>query len=613
MILTSLLLAALPSFAASWPDLSQAPGALGGGEKDAAVIIGAENYPFIERIPGARRNAEDWQAYLTGALKVPADRVALLRDNDATLEEMRRYAFEKAGQVEPGGTLWFVFIGHGAPSKDGKDGLLVGVDAQQKAESVYARSLSRNELLTLLASGKQARAVVLIDACFSGKSGSGQSIVKGLQPLVTMGALPKGMDARTVLLTAARADQFAGPLPKAERMRPAFSYLALGGLRGWAADSSGKVTAQGVVEFARKALSLARDRTQTPELAAGAGTAVLGRGKESAPDLAAIDRENSAGGMDFQVSDLPAIARAQAPKALEAGAGELDFRNLDIGALKKYNSAIKLDKSGATPVEKAEIWRALAVEAPKFAAVAEKRAAEWDLYASQEAAAKEAAEKRAAARDSDWGKLSQLLELDDVVVPKANKARWAAEFAKAYLQSPGIEPAAAKDLLPYVESGPMNKALKDLAGKIAAVVERAEAESEELRAYREFKKKQDTLARGKIFPSGLIYASEREGAGRSPGTSDKVRAHYEGTLADGTVFDSSYKRGEPLEFQLDGVIRCWAEGIQLMKEGGKAVFVCPPDIAYGSAGSPPVIPPDATLTFKVELVEVVRPVKQYKK
>jgi hypothetical protein len=133
-----------------WPSLSAPLKATGGGEKDAAVIVGAENYLMVAKVPGARRNAEDWQAYLTGTLKVPSESISLLRDNEATLEKMRRYASQAAARVQPGGTLWFVFIGHGAPSKDGADGLLVGADAQQDPDGLYARSLPRNELLGLL-------------------------------------------------------------------------------------------------------------------------------------------------------------------------------------------------------------------------------------------------------------------------------------------------------------------------------------------------------------------------------------------------------------------------------------------------------------------------------
>lgn|GEM_PF-1214299 len=95
-----------------------------------------------------------------------------------------------------------------------------------------------------------------------------------------------------------------------------------------------------------------------------------------------------------------------------------------------------------------------------------------------------------------------------------------------------------------------------------------------------------------------------EGSGAMPTALDRVRVHYEGRLADGTIFDSSIARNEPATFQLSGVIPCWTEGVAQMKEGGKATLVCPPDKAYGEAGVPGVIPANATLTFEVELLGV---------
>jgi len=104
--------------------------------------------------------------------------------------------------------------------------------------------------------------------------------------------------------------------------------------------------------------------------------------------------------------------------------------------------------------------------------------------------------------------------------------------------------------------------------------------------------------------SGLVYEELVAGTGRSPTINDVVRAHYHGTLADGSVFDSSVERGQPLELPLRRVIPCWQEGIPMMKEGGKARLTCPPGIAYGdrAVGS---IPAGSTLTFDVELIEVL--------
>ena len=107
--------------------------------------------------------------------------------------------------------------------------------------------------------------------------------------------------------------------------------------------------------------------------------------------------------------------------------------------------------------------------------------------------------------------------------------------------------------------------------------------------------------------SGLVYQSLREGSGASPAASDTVRVHYRGTFPDGREFDSSYARNEPAEFRLDRVIRCWTEGVQRMKIGGKARLRCPPAIAYGERGAGlGVIPPNATLLFDVELLDVLR-------
>lgn len=106
------------------------------------------------------------------------------------------------------------------------------------------------------------------------------------------------------------------------------------------------------------------------------------------------------------------------------------------------------------------------------------------------------------------------------------------------------------------------------------------------------------------LPSGLVIKSLRPGTGASPAESDTVKVHYEGRLTDGTVFDSSYKRKEPAEFPLKGVVRCWTEGLQKMKIGEKAQLTCPSDIAYGEQGRPPTIPGGATLVFDVELLEI---------
>ncbi len=107
------------------------------------------------------------------------------------------------------------------------------------------------------------------------------------------------------------------------------------------------------------------------------------------------------------------------------------------------------------------------------------------------------------------------------------------------------------------------------------------------------------------LPSGLQYQVLREGNGKRPKATDQVRCHYEGTLINGTVFDSSYKRGEPAVFGLNQVIKGWTEGVQLMQEGAKYRFFIPYDLAYGERGAGQQIPPFAALIFDVELIEVI--------
>ena len=108
------------------------------------------------------------------------------------------------------------------------------------------------------------------------------------------------------------------------------------------------------------------------------------------------------------------------------------------------------------------------------------------------------------------------------------------------------------------------------------------------------------------LPSGLIYRTLKPGTGPSPKLTDRVKVHYHGTMIDGTVFDSSVKRGQPADFTLGSVIRCWQEGVARMKVGEKAKLVCPAELAYGDQQKGQ-IPPGATLIFEVELLGILPP------
>jgi FKBP-type peptidyl-prolyl cis-trans isomerase FkpA len=106
------------------------------------------------------------------------------------------------------------------------------------------------------------------------------------------------------------------------------------------------------------------------------------------------------------------------------------------------------------------------------------------------------------------------------------------------------------------------------------------------------------------LPSGVKITHRVIGSGASPKATDRVTVHYHGTFPDGKVFDSTVERGQPATFPLDKVIDCWTEAVPMLKVGGKAQLICPPQTAYGPNGQPPIIPPNATLQFEVELLAV---------
>ena len=146
------------------------------------------------------------------------------------------------------------------------------------------------------------------------------------------------------------------------------------------------------------------------------------------------------------------------------------------------------------------------------------------------------------------------------------------------------------------EHGPRMKTLiKERAGRVAGTNEAAG------KAFREKAAKEKGAV---TTDSGLVYTELRAGKGPKPSATSKVKVHYRGTLIDGTEFDSSYARGEPISFPLNGVVACWTEGVQRMSVGSKARLVCPAKIAYGDRGAPPKIGPGATLVFEVELLAI---------
>lgn len=297
---------AAPSPMLPWPDLGSATArSPGGGANDAALLVAIEHYRFLEDKPvaGAKRNVNDWQLYLTHTRGVPVENVLLLRDDQATREGMLKAAAEAASRVRAGGTLWFLFIGHGAslPDKEAS-GVLLGVDTQNTADSLAMRGVSQSELLAALGRGRQLHTVAILDSCFSGRSSDGRALLPGLQPIVAV-KMDAAQATSTVLLAAAQGNEFAGPLPGGHR--PAFSYLTLAGLRGWGdSDGDGRVTMGEAVRYARRALqTLLVGRDQTPEVAGPADGVAVVSANEAGPDLASWQR----------MMDSPGSERAPPP------------------------------------------------------------------------------------------------------------------------------------------------------------------------------------------------------------------------------------------------------------------------------------------------------------
>ncbi len=264
---------------ARWPDLSPELENQKDGSGDAAVIVAIEHYAELPEVPGALANAEAWVNYLSKTRSVPRGSVRILEDKDARDQQIKYSVNDAVRRVRPGGKLWFVFIGHGAPSHD-QQGLLVGYDAYQTAEGLEDRSVKTRDLLRTMAKS-QGTPVVVLDACFSGRAENGQVLVRGLMPsAVVKPEAPSG----AVVMTAARSDQYAGPLPGADR--PAFSYLVLGALRGWAdTDKDGKVTATEVDTYVGDTMRvlLAGDRLQTPTLEGDRKDLELAKAAEAEP------------------------------------------------------------------------------------------------------------------------------------------------------------------------------------------------------------------------------------------------------------------------------------------------------------------------------------------
>jgi sulfatase modifying factor 1 len=291
--------------AAGWPALERSPGVPSArdGADDAAVIVAIEDYDTLPDVPGARSNGLAWYRYLRDSVHVRSERISVLTDHDAQEYKILDQASERAAQVGASGRLWFVFIGHGAPSQadtreDGQDGLLVGASAEATQAGIEHRSVRRSALLHALA-GARGDVLVALDACFSGQSGPGRALVTGLMPLTVV---DRRVPAQVMLFTAAQAEEFAGELPGAHR--PAFSYLLLGALRGWGdADGDGKVTSREALDYTQEALLSVLNGTRRQHPTLDGHNGVLALGSEAGPNLAGVDLFAAAGAAPREAPD----------------------------------------------------------------------------------------------------------------------------------------------------------------------------------------------------------------------------------------------------------------------------------------------------------------------
>lgn len=428
-----------------WPDLTKPARTVGGGRDDVALLIGIEDYVLVPRVEGARENVESWYRWMLQSRGVPIGNIRLVLDQDASVEGMRNALQEVVAKANPAGTLWIVFVGHGAPSSDGHDGLLIGMDARQTVASLQDRSFSRNELMRIAQSSSAGQVRIIIDACFSGLGTSGKPIVQGLQPIV-LAADSAVADPRFVVMTAAKEDQYAGPLPGATR--PAFSYLVLGALRGWAdSNLDGMVTAAEAHGYVEQVFSsIIRDRKQQPTLVGEKDSMLSPATGEPAPDLGELILKLNKG---FAVeTQLPTVPKVSTVRALDADALKFDLN--DVENLQEYDRVIRADRSGLTPMEKARAWRDLAIKAPKYEKLAISRAQEWEKYQAEMDQAEQIRRQRAESRDRDWEKLRKALPLE--VVPEDDKRQWAKMFVDAYGTSLSDNPYASL-LAPYLPRG----------------------------------------------------------------------------------------------------------------------------------------------------------------
>lgn len=271
-----------------WPELlAPTRGAAGGGSADAAVVVAVEDYPFLPKVRGAVLNGEAWVRFFLESRHVPRDRVLVLKNGEAVREAIVETVRKAAVAVGDEGTLWVLFIGHGAPSESPTtpEVYIAGVEAQKQPELFFSRSVSRTQLVEAMsAAAAHAKKVLILDACFTGETAAGDRVVEGQFVPATLSPV-QGV----TIVSASAADQVAGPLPRSRGQRPGFSYLLLGALRGWAdgkvGHPDGRVDLKEAVRYVSDAFLVLNSR-QAPSLSGPGDLEVAAH--EKGPELQLI-------------------------------------------------------------------------------------------------------------------------------------------------------------------------------------------------------------------------------------------------------------------------------------------------------------------------------------
>ncbi|MFH1463781.1 MAG: hypothetical protein ABIO70_05270 [Pseudomonadota bacterium] len=301
-----------------WPELPALP-ATEMGADDAALVVGVGRYDHYPDLRGAVVSARQWVDWLAGTQGVPAERLTLLVDEQATCARVREAAFEVARSVPEGGTVWVVFIGRGALRMDAGGALLLGANADPGATEARGLGLGLSGLLDALGQGSQKRALLVLDTAFV----PGESFQAGggaLPPVLEPGESFQSRGNATALL----ASNTVRPLPSLPELRqPPFGYLVLGALRGWAdADHNDHVTVPEVMDYVRSVLGVLDPGAAALPAAWGPTEGfAISQAKEFPPDLAellgrASDRRLQ--GRIQELSESERMLRAEASAVWQA-------------------------------------------------------------------------------------------------------------------------------------------------------------------------------------------------------------------------------------------------------------------------------------------------------